>query len=177
MTIPEAVQLVLQAGGLGENGNVYVLDMGEPVRIIDLARDLILLSGLEPDVDIPIEVTGLRPGEKLYEELLTAEEGTVASRYQKIFVARNNGLADGDVHTLVGQLLGAAAARNEPEIRRLLRYMIPSYVGETNGVAVAPPVRTDASQGDGADAEAELPTLVTRNPENGARSAGVRRPF
>jgi FlaA1/EpsC-like NDP-sugar epimerase len=75
MTIPEAAQLVLQAGGLGGKGTVYVLDMGEPIRIADLARDLIRLAGLEPERDIPIIFTGLRPGEKLFEELLTAEDG------------------------------------------------------------------------------------------------------
>lgn len=92
MTIPEASQLVLQAGGLKESGVVYALDMGEPVKILDLAKDLIRLSGLEPDIDIPIEVTGVRPGEKLFEELLTSEEDTVATRYEKIYVAQQNGL-------------------------------------------------------------------------------------
>ncbi len=88
MTIPEAVSLVIQAGALGNGGEVFVLDMGEPVKIVDLARDLITLSGLRPDEDIRIEYTGLRPGEKLFEELLTAEEGTVATQHKRIFVAR-----------------------------------------------------------------------------------------
>lgn len=88
MTIPEAVQLVIQAASMGHGGEVFVLDMGEPVKIVDLARDLIRLSGFEPDVDIPIAYSGIRPGEKLYEELLTAEEGTQATRHERIFVAR-----------------------------------------------------------------------------------------
>lgn len=88
MTIPEAVQLVLQAGGMAKGGEIFVLDMGQPVKIHDLAKNLIRLSGFEPDVDIDIVFTGLRPGEKLYEELLLAEEGLQATKYDKIFVAQ-----------------------------------------------------------------------------------------
>ena len=87
MTIPEAVQLILQAGAMTEGGEVFVLDMGQPVRIQDLARDLIELSGFVPDKDITIQYTGVRPGEKLFEELLTAEEGTTATKHEKIFTA------------------------------------------------------------------------------------------
>jgi FlaA1/EpsC-like NDP-sugar epimerase len=88
MTIPEAAQLVLQAGAYAEGGEIFVLDMGKPVKIYDLACDLIRLSGYEPHKDIKIEVTGLRPGEKLYEELLMAEEGLNSTRNKKIFVGR-----------------------------------------------------------------------------------------
>lgn len=88
MTIPEAVQLVIQAGAMANGGEVFVLDMGEPVRILDLAKDLIRLSGFEPDVDIPIEITGLRPGEKLFEELLLDEEGLSATKHDKIFIGK-----------------------------------------------------------------------------------------
>jgi len=88
MTIPEAVQLVLQAGAMAEGGEIFVLDMGEPVKIYDLARNLIKLSGFEPDIDIKIEFSGLRPGEKLYEELLLAEEGIQATKNDKIYVAQ-----------------------------------------------------------------------------------------
>ncbi len=90
MTIPESVQLVLQAGAIGNQTEIFVLDMGEPVKIVELARDLIKLSGLKPDEDIEIIYTGLRPGEKLYEELLTQEEGIHASRCKQIFVARQD---------------------------------------------------------------------------------------
>ncbi|MBT0653129.1 polysaccharide biosynthesis protein [Geomobilimonas luticola] len=90
MTIPEAVSLVLQAAVIGKNGEVLVLDMGEPVRVVELAEELIRLHGLKPYDDIPIEFVGLRPGEKLFEEILTAEEGTEATRHQKVFVARNS---------------------------------------------------------------------------------------
>lgn len=88
MTIPEAAQLVIQAGGLAKGGEIFVLDMGEPVKIDTLARDLIRLSGLEPDIDIRVEYSGLRPGEKLYEELLMSEEGLGETEIEKIFVAK-----------------------------------------------------------------------------------------
>lgn len=88
MTIPEAVSLVLQSGTLGKNGEIFVLDMGEPVKIYDLAVNLIKLSGLKLDEDISIKITGLRPGEKLYEEILRDAEGISATKYEKIFVAK-----------------------------------------------------------------------------------------
>ncbi len=93
MTIPEAVQLVLQAGAFANGGEIFVLDMGEPVRILELAEKLIRLSGFEPYTEIKIEFTGLRPGEKLYEELLVKEEGLIGTRNQKIFVSYVNGIS------------------------------------------------------------------------------------
>ena len=87
MTIPEAVQLVIQAGALGRGGEIFVLDMGEPIKIIDLARDMIILSGLKPERDIKIEFTGLRPGEKLYEELFSDRENFALTRHERIFIA------------------------------------------------------------------------------------------
>ncbi|MDG2845250.1 polysaccharide biosynthesis protein, partial [Vibrio parahaemolyticus] len=88
MTIPEAVSLVIQAGAMAKGGEIFILDMGEPVKIIKLAEDLIKLSGFEPYTEIPIKITGLRPGEKLYEELILDEEGVTATKHQKIFVAK-----------------------------------------------------------------------------------------
>ena len=90
MTIPEAVSLVLQASTIGKGGEVLVLDMGEPVKILTLAEELIRLHGMMPYSDIDISFTGLRPGEKLFEEILTAEEGTMATRHEKIYVAKNS---------------------------------------------------------------------------------------
>jgi FlaA1/EpsC-like NDP-sugar epimerase len=87
MTIPEAAQLIIQAGALGTKGEIFLLDMGEPVRVVDLARDMIQLSGLRLGEDIEIKFTGLRPGEKMKEELLIAEEGASSTQYEKIFVA------------------------------------------------------------------------------------------
>ncbi|MFH1898224.1 MAG: nucleoside-diphosphate sugar epimerase/dehydratase [Candidatus Desantisbacteria bacterium] len=88
MTMPEAAQLVVQAGAIGKGGDVFVLDMGEPVKMLDMAEDLIRLSGFEPYIDIPIKFIGIRPGEKLYEEILTAQEGTVATKHERIFQTR-----------------------------------------------------------------------------------------
>jgi FlaA1/EpsC-like NDP-sugar epimerase len=90
MTIPEACQLIVQAGGMGDGGEIYILKMGEPVRIADMARDLIRLSGREPDVDIQIEYTGVRSGEKLYEELITQGEGVVETGHKDIMVLSMN---------------------------------------------------------------------------------------
>ncbi len=88
MTIPEAARLVIQAGAMAMGGEIFILDMGESVKIVDLAKDLIRLSGFEPDIDIKIEFTGLRPGEKLYEELLLAEEGVEGTRHKSIFIGK-----------------------------------------------------------------------------------------
>jgi len=88
MTIPEAVQLVIQAGAMGKGGEIFILDMGEPVKILDLAKDLIKLSGLEVGQDIEIKIIGLRPGEKLFEEIFTSSEGTRATKHKKIFIAK-----------------------------------------------------------------------------------------
>ncbi len=126
MTIPEAAQLVLQAAGLGDNGAVYVLDMGEPIRIVDLARDLIRLSGFRED-EIPIVFTGLRPGEKLFEELLTAEEGTVMSRHEKIFIARTAPVDRAWLEHHLERLYQAARAGDAQGIRHILRDLIPTY--------------------------------------------------
>ncbi|KAF0196347.1 MAG: putative nucleoside-diphosphate sugar epimerase [Bacillota bacterium] len=104
MTIPEAVSLVLQAGSMGQGGEVFVLDMGSPVKITDMVRDLIALSGLRPDVDIKIVYTGIRPGEKMYEELLTAEEGTAATKHKKILVAKQAAVVVEAVNEMLASL-------------------------------------------------------------------------
>lgn len=124
MTIPEASQLVLQAGALASGGEVFVLDMGKPVKILDMAEDLIRLSGLEPYKDIEIQFCGLRPGEKLYEELLTAEEGTRATKHQKIFVAGLNNIDQQKLNWGLGNL---QAMHTENEITLLLHEILPEY--------------------------------------------------
>ena len=120
MTIPEASQLVLQASALGRNGEIFIFDMGEPVKVIDLARDLIRLSGFEPNVDIAIEFTGIRPGEKLVEELMTEHERNGQTAHEKIFVARPNVLDAQVLDDLVTELVDAAMRSDGDAIRRLL---------------------------------------------------------
>lgn len=120
MTIPEASQLVLQASSQGKNGEIYILDMGEPVRVLDLARDLIRLSGFEPDVDIPIAFTGVRPGEKLFEELMTEDEKQNRTDHEKIFVARSSSASSEAIDRLVNALTEAAMRSDGETIRRLL---------------------------------------------------------
>jgi FlaA1/EpsC-like NDP-sugar epimerase len=118
MTIPEAAQLVLQATALGRNGEIYILDMGEPVRVVELARDLIRLSGLEPGVDIPIVFTGIRPGEKLFEELMSEEEKRNRTRHEHIVVARSASMAADRLEALVQRLVEAAMNSDGEAIRR-----------------------------------------------------------
>ena len=104
MTIPESCQLILQAGAMGEGGEIFLLDMGTPIKIIDMARDLIRLSGFEPDDDIKIEFVGLRPGEKLYEELITEGEGIIPTPHEKILMLKgmecNLEILNGDIEEL-----------------------------------------------------------------------------
>ena len=128
MTIPEAAQLVLQAGALAESGNIYVLDMGEPVKIMDLAKQLIRFYGYEPGVNMEIKIVGLRPGEKLYEELMMDEEQDKMRRTQhnKIFVASPRSI---DLAEFYGQLqeLDAAAEHNDEGVVQQLAKMIPTF--------------------------------------------------
>ena len=113
MTIPEAVSLVMQAGGYAKGGEIFVLDMGEPVRIDDLARNMIRLSGLEPDVDIQIVYTGLRPGEKLFEELLMSEEGLTKTANDLIFVGHPNDFDDEELLQALGRLEKLSSTNSE----------------------------------------------------------------
>ncbi|GAB6126005.1 polysaccharide biosynthesis protein [Humidesulfovibrio idahonensis] len=135
MSIAEACQLILQAGAMGRGGEIFVLKMGEPVRIVDLARDLIRLSGKEPGVDVDIVFTGLRPGEKIVEELLTADEGVLRTEHEKIMVL--GGAPDAAplsaaawLDAQLAQLALAAEAQNAPAIRALLAALVPEHALE-----------------------------------------------
>lgn len=127
MSIPEAVHLVLQAGALGGRGTIYMLDMGEPVRILDLARELIRLSGFVPDKDIPIQFIGLRPGEKLFEELLTAEEGATVTRNERIYVAAPSKFPLSEFEQNVNTLIAAAQQGNRGETLRQISLLVPNF--------------------------------------------------
>ena len=127
MTIPEASQLVLQAGAYAKGGEIFVLDMGEPVKIYDLAENLIKLSGFEPHKDIAIEVTGLRPGEKLYEELLMSEEGLTETKHKKIFIGKPGEFEIGDIREKIDELLKVAVCGSEVVLRERLKEFVPTY--------------------------------------------------
>ncbi|QUI21962.1 polysaccharide biosynthesis protein [Vallitalea pronyensis] len=134
MTISEAANLVIQAGAMAKGGEIFVLDMGEPVKIMDLAKDLIKLSGLKPYIDIPIEITGLRPGEKLYEELLMMEEGLSSTAHQKIFIGKPSHVDYDLLFKGLDGLLEVMSADNRERIRQALAKMIPTYKIENNVV-------------------------------------------
>lgn len=129
MTIPEAVSLVLQAMSYAKGGEIFVLDMGEPVKIYDLAVSLIKLSGLEPNVDIPIEITGLRPGEKLYEELLMSEEGLQTTAHNKIFIGKPSDITYEQMLKKLGKLEEIIQDENISvnKIKDTMKQVVPTY--------------------------------------------------
>ena len=132
MTIPEACQLVLQAGVVGEGGEICVLDMGEPVKIVDLARNLILLSGLRPGQDVKIEFTGIRPGEKLFEELNTMLEDTAPTSHEKIRIFVGSGVLDGDLLDRLEALNDVCQARDAARLVLLLKEIVLDYSPSTH---------------------------------------------
>ena len=132
MTIPEACQLVLQAAVIGQGGQICVLEMGEPVKIVDLARDLILLSGLRPDEDIKIEFTGMRPGEKLYEELNTMLENTAPTTHEKIRIFVGNGMPEGDMVAWINYLREICKARDAGRLVVALKEIVLDYSPSTH---------------------------------------------
>ena len=127
MTIPESVQLLIQAGAMGNGGEIFILDMGEPIKIFDLAQDLIRLSGLEVDQDIKIEFTGLEPGEKLYEELLTPQEGVTATKHQRIFVGQLETIEETELLAQIGALEELADRLDTEGIIAKLQEIVPTY--------------------------------------------------
>ena len=127
MITSEACLLVMQSGAMCQGGEVFVLDMGDPVKIIDLAKDLIKLAGLEPDKDIPIVITGSRPGEKMFEELLTSEEGTVSTTHKKIFVAKLTNVEGGKLNESLDKLKEQAKIIDKKEIINIFKNIIANY--------------------------------------------------
>ena len=132
MTIPEACQLVLQAGTMGKGGEIFVFDMGKPVRIMDLATRMIRLSGFIPEKDIQIKVTGLRPGEKLYEELLADETFHLPTHHKKIMVAKDVAIPFLDLKKLFEAIVKAALREQEMEVVRILKKIVVEYKSENS---------------------------------------------
>ncbi|MBN1470754.1 MAG: polysaccharide biosynthesis protein [Syntrophaceae bacterium] len=141
MTIPEASQMILQAGTMGDGGEIFILRMGTPIRIADMARDLIRLSGKEPDVDIKIVFTGLREGEKLYEELITVGEDILPTSHKKVMVLQSNGFFNGAknseeakkyLYDKLDQLAALAAKHDAKGIKIKLKEIVPEYLPQEN---------------------------------------------
>jgi FlaA1/EpsC-like NDP-sugar epimerase len=141
MTIPEASQMILQAGAMGEGGEVFILRMGTPVKIVDMARDLIRLSGKEPDVDIKIVFTGLRDGEKLYEELIVVGEDIGPTIHEKVMVLRSSGFFSGaknhhearkHLYRQLDDLAKIAACHDAKGIKMKLKEIVPEYIPQEN---------------------------------------------
>lgn len=131
MTVSEAVQLIIQAGAIGKSGEIYVLDMGEPVKIINLAEDMIKLFGYEPYKDIPLKIIGTRPGEKIYEEILTEAEGVTATKHRRIFKAKvqrtDHAKLEKCIHSLENTIAGDAM-----QIKKILNSVVPEYTPYLN---------------------------------------------
>ena len=127
MTITEACELVLEAGTMGKGGEIYVFDMGQPVKIVDLARRMIKLSGLEPDVDINIIYTGLRPGEKLYEELLSDGTKTMPTHNQQIMVSKDPTMTYTEIDMHLNNLTISIAEKNKHEVVKLMKNIVPEF--------------------------------------------------
>jgi FlaA1/EpsC-like NDP-sugar epimerase len=112
---------------MGEGGEIFILDMGKPIKILDMARDLIRLSGFEPERDIPIQFIGLRPGEKLYEELITEGEGIVATNHEKILVLRGNSYDKKNLDDKIEELIAVAGTHEATAIKKKLQEIVPEY--------------------------------------------------
>ncbi|PKA84351.1 FlaA1/EpsC-like NDP-sugar epimerase [Ulvibacter sp. MAR_2010_11] len=132
MTIPEACQLVLQAGTMGNGGEIYVFDMGKPVKILNLAEKMIRLSGFEPYVDIDIKITGLRPGEKLYEELLNDVSTSMPTHHPKIMITKVPVVNFDDFKVLIKQIIKSATKNKDEKVVKLLKEMVPEFISENS---------------------------------------------
>jgi len=132
MTIPEASQLVLQAATMGKGGEIFVLDMGEPVKIVDLAKELITLSGFRPDEDIEITFTGTRPGEKLFEELSIKGEDMQPTRHPKIGIWTNIPMDSAKLHAGIDELVALAKTQDHKKIAQKIKELVPEYIGNNN---------------------------------------------
>jgi FlaA1/EpsC-like NDP-sugar epimerase len=132
MTIPEACQLVIEAGVMGQGGEIFVFDMGEPIKIADLAKKIIKLAGKEPEVDIQIVFTGLRPGEKLYEELLNHAENTMPTYHHKILIARVREYDFESVTEQINELIASARKHYTLETVGQMKQLVPEYISNNS---------------------------------------------
>jgi len=132
MTIPEACELVLQAGTMGKGGEIYVFDMGKPIKILDLAKRMIKLSGYTPDVDIKIDFIGLRPGEKLYEELLTDNSTTIPTHHEKIMISRDPLMEFEDIELLCKQIMRSAIKKESLQVVKILKIIVPEFISNNS---------------------------------------------
>lgn len=132
MTIPEACELVLQAGTMGKGGEIYVFDMGKPVKILDLAKKMIKLSGYTPDDDIKIDFIGLRPGEKLYEELLTDNSTTIPTHHEKIMISRDPLMEFEDIELLCKQIMRSAIKKDSLQVVKILKIIVPEFISNNS---------------------------------------------
>jgi len=132
MTIPEAAQLVIQAGSIAKGGEIFVLDMGKPVKIVDLAKDLIRLSGFEPGKDIKIKFTGLRPGEKLYEEVLMDSENLDKTVHEKIFVGKIESVNFENLLKQIEILMKVSIEGDEEKIFDTMEKVVTTYKRKKN---------------------------------------------
>jgi FlaA1/EpsC-like NDP-sugar epimerase len=132
MTISEAVQLVIDAGAMGSGGEIFIFDMGKSVKIIDLARKMIKLSGLEPDIDIQIKLIGLREGEKLYEELLNDKENTMPTYHKKILIANVRKVAYESITMQVGTLLSLLDQKDQNKVVEQMKRIVPEFVSNVS---------------------------------------------
>jgi FlaA1/EpsC-like NDP-sugar epimerase len=136
MTIPEACQLVLEAGAMGNGGEIYIFDMGKPVKIYDLARKMIKLAGFTPDIDIKIDIVGLRPGEKLYEELLNDSAKTIPTHHEKIMIAQEMEEEFEDLHQDIIELITGSDVFDNEAIVSQMKKIVPEFKSMNSTFAV-----------------------------------------
>jgi len=178
MTIPEATQLVLQAGVIGNDGDIFVLDMGEPVKIVDLAREMITLSGLRPGEDIEIVYSGVRPGEKLFEELSVKGEDMAPTQHQQIYIWRNRVEDWQAVCRAMDELAAKADTAGDDEMRTMLMRIVPEYAPDTTAANRNPPSAVNAASSDNGPAgewNGLSGNMVERLADRGRDGAGIRR--
>ncbi len=145
MSIEEAAQLILQAGAMGGGGEIFILKMGASVKIVKLAQDLIKLLGHEPEKEILIKYTGLRPGEKLYEELITEGEGIVPTKHEKIMVLQGDGKTKQEMEELLSRLAKTAAFHDGHGIKEVLQDILPEYKPDLEAISIVEPLRTNVN--------------------------------